>query len=791
MVTGEGKVCELRWRAPRTGPDELQPGELVAERFLVERLAGRGGMGAVFRALDLTTDRPVALKVIARRGVAEPHLGHLDAARFLREAELLRRLAHPAIVRYVAHGQLACAAPFLAMEWVDGVDLATHLARQGLRVDESLTLLKQVASALAVAHRAGIVHRDIKPSNLMLVHADVTRLKVLDFGIARSLSASRTLTRESGVLGSVGYMAPEQALGELDVDARADVFALGCLLFECLTGRAAFAARHDIAVLSKVLQDEPPTISTLRPELGGSLDALVSSMLEKDRARRPADAGAVLCALRQLPQLEGNAPVRRAAPKTERAVDSHRPLATVALCASRAPAPDTRQRSSVEPLDELADLTVLIERFGARPLPLRHGALLFVWRPDESCSLIDQARRAVRFAQALNEARPELFVVVTSGAVDLRDDEPTGDAICRATAMLDTTRHPLTMDASTAAFVSLAPSTPCVGRDKELAFLRATLAECQHERAAAMVLLTGPAHVGKTRLVEAFLEPLQQTERAEVLTVRAEPRARRMSLVNTLLGAPHIEASTASLVAWLRARCQHGPVVLVLDDLHWSDEASLSALAFAVHACADCQLLVLGVGRGGDELPALRRLPAQRLSLQALPKRQLARLALLCASHEARLTPAALERVARLSDGDVFVLRELVRALSFFLLELPDSVLTWVQSRLEVFPEDVRCLLRAASLFGEVCTLAQVRAALRDDVDVAACLRFLIEEDVLVPIDELHVRFRHELLREAAHGLLGGQDRAKLGGLSSVSPILLSADNAARKRSARMLGKKK
>lgn len=738
---------ELRSRSPGEEPLELEPGELIAGRFRVQRLAGRGGMGAVFRAEDLTTGRPVALKVMAGRNACSS----ADTARFLREAELLRGLSHPAIVRYVAHGQLAHGAPFLAMEWVEGVDLATHLGRTGLRVEEALTLLERLASALASAHRAGVIHRDIKPSNLMLAGAEVAQCKVLDFGIARSLSASRTLTRASGVLGSVGYMAPEQALGELEVDARADVFALGCLFYECLTGSAAFSARHDVGVLVKVLHHEPPRISTLRPELGQALDELVSSMLEKDRGRRPADAGVVLRALHRLPRLEG--PAARKEPRSEPVAAAQEAFATVVLCASRLPAPDTLRLSLYAEPTADDDLTVLSARFGARPLPLHHGAYLFVWLPERSCSLIDQARQAARFARAVCEARPDLSVVVTTGGVDLSDDIPTGAAIRRASELLEATRDALTMDSLTAAYVKPILSEHCVGRDKELAWLEATFAECLSEQAAALVLLTAPAHVGKTRLVEAFVEPLRQAGRAEVRTVHAQPRG--PNLVATLLGS----VPPTELASWLRARCDERPLILVLEDLHWCDRASLDALERAVTACTDCPLLVLAVGRCDvAELGPWRRLSAQRLSLRPLTTRQLERLASLTVGHAAQLSVAALERVARLADGDVFVLLELARALSCLALELPESALAWVQARLEAFAPDLRRMLRAASLFGEVCSLEHVQSALGDDVDAAACLRALIEEEVLTLVDETHVAFRHELLREAAHGLLGAPD---------------------------------
>ena len=202
-------------------------GTVVGRRFQLETLAGRGGMGSVWRALDHTTGTAVAVKLL--RGD-----DHVD--RFLREALVLADLSHPHVVRYVQHGVTDDGDPFLAMEWLDGIDLARKLAQGPLEIAEALQLARTAAEALAAAHARGVVHRDIKPGNLFLPAGDVARLKVLDFGIARLQLASHAMTRTGMTLGTPGYMAPEQARGERDVDARADVFALGCVLFECLTG---------------------------------------------------------------------------------------------------------------------------------------------------------------------------------------------------------------------------------------------------------------------------------------------------------------------------------------------------------------------------------------------------------------------------------------------------------------------------------------------------------------------------------------------------------------------------
>ena len=313
-------------RPPQRAARRLQvsPGELIADRFLVERWVGRGGMGSVYKARDLAAQAPAALKVLSQE------LPSSDD-RFAREALFLARLSHPAIVRYLMHGQTEAGQHFLAMEWLDGEDLSVRLGRKGLTVEESLALVRRVCTGLATAHAKGFVHRDLKPSNLFLVGGAPDAAKILDFGVARDAGATCSLTRAGSVLGTIGYMAPEQAMGAPELDARADVFALGCVLFECLTGHAAFSAPHEVGVLAKVLRDEPPRVSELRPGLGTGLDGLVATLLAKDRALRPQDAAAVLRELDQLGPLHGDLGLATPQRSARHVTDSEQRIASVIL----------------------------------------------------------------------------------------------------------------------------------------------------------------------------------------------------------------------------------------------------------------------------------------------------------------------------------------------------------------------------------------------------------------------------------------------------------------------------
>ena len=201
----------------------LEPRTLFAGRFEIERMAGSGGMGAVYCARDLHTEDRVAIKLM--HGDAA---GAVNAERFIREARLLAELRHPGIVAHVAHGQAADGRRWLAMEWLDGEDLAQRLARGPLAIADAVRLVRRASEALQVAHGVGVVHRDLKPSNLFLVGGRTDQVKLLDFGVARRGAASQAMTGTGLIVGTPEYMAPEQARGEADV--RSDVYALGAVI---------------------------------------------------------------------------------------------------------------------------------------------------------------------------------------------------------------------------------------------------------------------------------------------------------------------------------------------------------------------------------------------------------------------------------------------------------------------------------------------------------------------------------------------------------------------------------
>lgn len=261
---------------------------VIGDRFELHEEAGTGAMGTVYRARDRSTGELVAVKVLKPGG---------DEARFDREASVLADLDHPAIVRYVAHGKTEEDEPYLVMQWLEGETLRERLGRGPLETNETIALGIRVASALAAAHGRGIIHRDLKPSNLFLCSGLPSDVKVLDFGVARLGDLDSELTRTGQVIGTPGYMAPEQARGAKRLDGRADLFSLGCVLFRAITGRPAFEGEDVLTVLAELVMHHPPPVRTLVPDCPRGLERLVEQLLEKVAAHRPDDAAAVEAAL--------------------------------------------------------------------------------------------------------------------------------------------------------------------------------------------------------------------------------------------------------------------------------------------------------------------------------------------------------------------------------------------------------------------------------------------------------------------------------------------------------------
>jgi predicted ATPase/Flp pilus assembly protein TadD len=240
-------------------------------------------MGTVYEAIDRVDGARVALKTWH----SPPDPDDRNSSRFYREAHALSEIQHPAVVRYIDHGETPEHGPFLAMSWVSGETLARRLAGGGIAPADALMLVERIAAGLSAMHARGIVHRDLKPSNIMLEGGDVTRPIIVDFGIASVLGASG-VTATGAHLGTPRYMAPEQIRNARTVDGRADVFALGCILFECVAGRPAFDGTDPVSVLARILFEPLPVASAVRRDLPPPLDALLLSMLVREVDKRPS-----------------------------------------------------------------------------------------------------------------------------------------------------------------------------------------------------------------------------------------------------------------------------------------------------------------------------------------------------------------------------------------------------------------------------------------------------------------------------------------------------------------------
>ena len=270
----------------RPAPALPQTGERVAGRYEIIATLGRGGMGAVYRATDTELGEDVALKTLRKEGIADPAV----IERFKSEIRLARKITHRNVVRTHDLGEFE-GGYFLTMELVEGITLREMIDTRGkLGVESVLAIGTQLADALVAAHAGGVIHRDVKPHNLLLDADGV--LKVMDFGVARLSERSAGITEVGLVVGTPAYMPPEQLLGE-EVDARADLYAAGVVLFEAATGKLPFEAATPMLLIAKLLQDEAPRARAIDPALPAELDELLANLLSKRPEARVQSAEAL------------------------------------------------------------------------------------------------------------------------------------------------------------------------------------------------------------------------------------------------------------------------------------------------------------------------------------------------------------------------------------------------------------------------------------------------------------------------------------------------------------------
>ncbi|KFE70161.1 serine/threonine-protein kinase PknK [Hyalangium minutum] len=845
--------------------ETIAPGTVIAGRFALQRLAGQGGVGLVYQARDTQTGGTVALKLL--HTIADPE----SARRFVREAEFLAGLHHPGIVSYVAHGLTEEHQPFLAMEWLEGEDVARRLARQPLALSETLGLLRRVAEVLAITHARGIIHRDIKPSNLFLRGGRAEDVVLLDFGLARVSAASQALTGSAMVVGTPGYMAPEQASSNPELTPGADIFSLGCVLYECLCGHPPFRAPHIAAVLAKILFADPPSLHTFRVELPISLQVLVDQMLAKAPEKRLKDGQELLRTLEKLEMMPELPPPdwQGSAPAMSRLTNTEQHLVSVVLATPTVSARETLTMTSDESHRMQQVLTSLkkeLKSHQARAAVLADGSLLATFVLEHGTAT-DQAALAAHCALVVKERLPESFVALTTGLSLRSAPMPVGDVADRAGELLrqlegisDPASAQVMLDETTAGLLgprfqldkdssgrfllrgehlsgsfSLDESRPllgrptrCVGREQELSLLDLAFNTCMEDSTARALLVTAPAGTGKSRLRSEFLRRLEQRGyQMLALFGRGDPmnagsaygllgqalrelcgvmdrepvEACREKLLQRLtrylmpeqrkdtvefLGelcevpfpaedSPKLRAAredprlmrlqvARALVAFLRAETSQGPLLLVLEDLHWSDAPTVKLVDEVLRELNECPLMVLALGRPEvkELFPGLWGQSLQEVPLRGLTPRASTQLAQEVLGRQ--VPEAVVARLVEQAAGNALFLEELIRGVAEGRgEETPGTVLAILQSRLQRLDPGLRRVLRAASIFGRTFWTGGVQALLEGEFstdELERSLRHLIVLELVQPQQESRFsgeseyRFRHALARDAAYGLV-------------------------------------
>jgi eukaryotic-like serine/threonine-protein kinase len=799
----------------------MEKGYVIADRFVIECLAGSGGMGHVFRAIDRTTQNPVAIKVLQRHEDS-------DVSRFLREARILSEIKNSRIVKYVTQGALPGGELYLAMEWLEGEDLATRLAHSRLTFEESVEVSIAIAEALGALHERGIVHRDLKPSNVFLVGQDVSDVRILDLGIARVASSSRHTTTGT-MLGTVTYMAPEQARGLTNLDARADVFALGCLLFELVAGTPPFTGMQALTILTQILFEPAPKLESFVPDVPPDLAAFVARMLEKDPVARPEDGRAVADSLLQIrTNLRHRGSTMPSLVPASPLVLSREEMRPVAMLLVSAPLGGS---------DEADELAALATEWEAQFDRLLDGsATIMITGPQ---SVLDLTVRAAYCAlQARTRMRGRRICISTgyrsdTGHLDigaafdttvglltrdtdsLRALEPTQIVIDASAVGLLDVRFEL-MKQGNLVFLGqerpvLEPRAihgkvpPFLGREREVRSLETLLRDCHEQSGAQVALVTASSGAGKTRFAFEFVRNLRaREEEASVWITRStSPRSGSPGslLVNILRAAgPEVrnepelakvlddchegaiaspsDAACDAFVDYVTRTCRQAPLVIVLDDLQWADAFSIRLLDRVIVGVEDLPLLLIALARPEvhEVFPSLwKGRPLQEIRLREMPKRATERLIQGILGTSA--SPEVVDRLITLSDGNMFFLEEFLSSLEGDIdverllrnNQIPNAIVALTQSRLHDLHERSRRVLRAGSVMGMQCWGGAIAALLGHGGSVATYVKeqldALVTQEILIKAKESTIpneeeySFRHIALQKAAYSMLTLDDR--------------------------------
>jgi hypothetical protein len=715
-------------------------------------------MGTVYQAIDRQTGAMVALKILHSRTT-------IEQARFDQEARVLSELSHPGIVRYFDHGVTPNGSPYIAMEWLEGETLEDRLGRGNLGPAAAGHVARLVLEALAVAHSRNIVHRDIKPGNIFLVGWKLSDLRLLDFGIARRVFDAKRLTRKGSTVGTPLYTSPEQARGRADVDGRADIFSLGCVLFEALTGEPPFSGETPLEVMTKVCAGRVPEITFKRAGLDPRLCRLVHSMLAPEPIMRPQSAALLAeefgYLVRDLGGIGGEtaatSPPSYARHDAISEIEEHLACAMLVSLGKRAlsaeanrplaerrlgpksmslPAPSGR---TVRDEDDgrIVDIRRLLESCACEMDRLINRTLLMT-APTVSTAH-EQAIQLASAALALRELEPDAKIAIATGRATFLGRLPVGRLMERLPTLMEgqepgtirldeTTRRllpvrfvaggapgdVLLLDETRGSAAGIPggggrATKHFLGRERDLASLESIFRETLEERIARPVLILGPSGFGKTRLVHEFLQRLASTPPAIVrgggTLLRVE---RRYPTLAPVLASAGIEVQGKSsvhvesaLAEWFSKRCEGAGLLVLLEDLQWADSPSLEMVDHLLQMLHDKPILVLGVGREDVE----DRFPGLWNARAA----QRLRLRTLPQKHGLALMRFSAPTSSRLTEefildrweGNPHFLEELVASTREGALGVSDAVYAVVEGRLEGLEPDVRRVLRAASLYGE------------------------------------------------------------------------------------------
>ncbi|MBN1208996.1 MAG: protein kinase [Myxococcaceae bacterium] len=807
----EGAVCPVHGaHSPLASPPEPSllpdvPGLRGAS------LLGSGGFSHVFTAYREGDGGEVALKV----GLGPHH------ERFAREAAALRRIGPPTVPELLQHGT-AGGRPFLVLEVLRGQTLAAWMATLpgagAASVPRVRELLAGLCSALERVHGAGLAHRDLKPENVFLREGGA--LSLLDFGLARFLEPPREgpaedsadITRAGQRLGTPVYMAPEQCLDAREAGAAADIYALGILLFELLTGAPPFTGGAD-EIRHGHVSLRPPRVSE-RAAVPPALDEVLRRCLAKAPAERFARAGDVLAAFEAACQLTAPA-VLDMAPRPSVPLASGAGVRPVALLGIRSPAPVDALLAAIEPHGGALARTRAGGYVVVFPEPLSAEASLRA-AVLAARRLVEEAEAAAILHLAELYVRPGAVTTRVAGAaleapeawwpLELLKGEVRVSAEALSRLEASATRvgpggvHLLVRDGGAAPPSSEAP--PLVGREALVGTLYEEGARCLATGVPGLCVLTGDVGYGKSRLLEALAERWEAEGRARVLRLRALPpdASTPDALLQALRSAASAEATPRPAVALassgaqrhaaaralaerLRERARERPQVLLLDDAHLADPASLDMLELATLAGARAPLWICVAGR-----PALlglrphfgeRSAHVSRHALTPLAP-EASRALLLHLLRPVELIPEpVLVRLEQLAQGVPLSLVELTGALraagalraspggGWYLA--PDALLdvsvTPLFERLATralaeLPEVHQVLARLCAVLGNEVEVARVDGALRrldarEEVervaswDAGAGLARLVRAGLLRPVGQERFSFRHPLLREA------------------------------------------